>query len=451
MMDLTGVSMKITFDERFFFAVLTRTFQLVLLGMIVTVTSHSVLAQGMSRFDRESGYSMLEEIKEDVKKNYYDPSFRGMNLDTRFAAAREEITKAKTRDQLIVTIAQVLLELNDSHTFFYPPFRAARILYGWKMQMIGDGCIVTAVNPKSDAATKGLKAGAVVLKVDGYRPRRDNIWKMNYRYYALMPASSIHLSILNPGETVPREIDVMSKIEKTEAVPFIYTNIFRYNSEMRYEDDRFHEQADTIVWHMPGFDLEPDRVDHIMTRVRGFKTLILDLRGNGGGYQVTLERLASYFFDHDVKIGDLKGRKEMKPILAKSLAEKGFKGKLIVLVDNESGSASELFARIIQLEKRGSVIGDNSGGAVMTSRGYDHKTGVGGTLYYGTSITIADVIMPDGKSLENSGVKPDLVVIPTPADIAERRDPVLVQAAKLAGIELTPEKAGTLFPLVWSK
>lgn len=419
--------------------------------MLLSFVNQSAHAQGVSRFDRESAYAMLEEVKNDVKKNYYDPNFRGMNLDVRFATAREALKQAQTRDQLIVTIAQVLLELNDSHTFFLPPFRAARISYGWKMQMVGDDCIVTEVNPKSDAATKGIRAGAVVLEVDGYPPTRDNVWKMNYRYYALMPANSIRMKVRNPGETQVRNIEVLSKIEKTEAVPFIFTNIFRYNSEMREEADRFYEQADVIVWRMPGFDFDPDHAGHVMARVRKFKTLILDLRGNGGGYQDTLEHVAGYFFDHDVKIGDLKGRKEMKPILAKTLSDKGFNGQLIVLVDSESGSASELFARIIQLEKRGTIIGDLTAGAVMTARGFDHKTGVGGTLYYGTSMTIADVIMPDGKSLENAGVKPDTILLPGASDIAERRDPVLAYAAKVAGIELTPEKAGTLFPIEWRK
>jgi len=344
-----------------------------------------------------------------------------------------------------------MLDLNDSHTFFIPPFRAARVRYGWKMQMFGDACIITDVNPKSDAATKGLKQGDTVLTVDGFRPTRDNLWKMNYRYYALMPARSIHLSVVSPGDAKPHEIEALAKIEKTEVKPEFYTNIWRYDSETRPEDDRFYEQGDVVVWKMPGFDISNDRIDHLMDRVRKFKTLVLDLRGNGGGHVATLERLAGYFFDHDVKIADLKYRKELEPELAKTRGEKVFKGQLVVIVDSGSGSASEMFARIVQLEKRGTIIGDRTAGAVMTSRNYDHKTGVGGTLYYGTRVTVADVLMPDGASLENVGVNPDEVKLPSASDIAERRDPVLARAAAIAGIELAPEKAGTLFPIEWLK
>lgn len=405
----------------------------------------------MAKFDRDSARSMLDAVKDDLKKNYYDPSLRGMNLDARIKEAEERIKRAQTRDELIITIAQILLDLNDSHTFFLPPFRAARVTYGWRMQVFGDACFITDVNPKSDAATKGLKAGDTVLTVDGFRPTSGNLWKMNYRYYALMPARSIHLLVRSPGDTQPRDIEALSKIEKTDAVALFFTNIWRYNSEARPEDDRFYEQGDLIVWRMPGFDILPERVDHIMDRVRKFKALVLDLRGNGGGYKDTLERLAGYFVDHDVKIADLKGRKEMKPILAKTRGDKVFKGQLIVLVDSASGSAAELFARIVQLEKRGTVIGDRTAGAVMTSMSYDHETGVGGTLYFGTSITIADVMMPDGKSLENVGVTPDEVILAGASDIAGRRDPVLARAAAIVGTQLAPEKAGTLFPVEWRK
>jgi C-terminal processing protease CtpA/Prc len=89
-----------------------------------------------------------------------------------------------------------------------------------------------------------------------------------------------------------------------------------------------------------------------------------------------LQRLLGYFFDHDVKICDVKRRKETKELTAKTRGSNPFSGKLIVLIDSKSASASELFARVIQLEKRGTIIGDRSAGAVMQSRGYYHKVGV---------------------------------------------------------------------------
>jgi C-terminal processing protease CtpA/Prc len=70
---------------------------------------------------------------------------------------------------------------------------------------------------------------------------------------------------------------------------------------------------------------------------------------------------------------------------------------------------------------------------------------------YGVSVTDADVIMTDGKSLEGIGVTPDEIRLPTAADLAAQRDPVLSYAASLLGVAITPEKAGAFFPIEWRK
>ena len=67
------------------------------------------------------------------------------------------------------------------------------------------------------------------------------------------------------------------------------------------------------------------------------------------------------------------------------------------------------------------------------------------------SVTVADVLMPDGARLEKVGVMPDERMIPSQQDLAAGRDPVLAHAASLAGATLTPEAAGKLFPREWRK
>jgi C-terminal processing protease CtpA/Prc len=203
---------------------------------------------------------------------------------------------------------------------------------------------------------------------------------------------------------------------------------------------------DLLIWKMPEFDLSIDEVDNLMSKVRTHKTLILDLRGNPGGYEETLLRMIGNVFDHDIKVGEIQRRKETKPMTAKSRGENSFSGKLIVLVDSGSASSAEILARVVQLEKRGAVIGDLTSGAVMRARTFSHALGVTSAAFYGMSVTDADVKMGDGKSLEKTGVTPDEIKLPTGADLAAKSDPVLAYAAKLAGVSIDAAKAGALFP-----
>lgn len=414
-------------------------------------SSQPLHAQNLESFDRENAKAMLSAAKDDLMKNYYDPAMRGMDIEDRFKKAEASIKQATTRDQLVTIVAQTLLELDDSHTFFLPPARAAQVQYGWEMLMVGQHAYIKAVKPKSDAEATGLKVGDEILAVDGYRPARENVWKMYYRYYALAPARSIRLVVQSPGDTQTRELNVPAKIVRTANVTDWSKLFMQYlHEEGDLAHDRFYvEGKDLMVWQMPTFSVSPDHIDEIMGRAKNFKSLIIDIRGNGGGYLVSLERLVGYFFDHDVKIADQKSRKEMKPSLAKTRGSSMFSGQLFILVDSGSASASELFSRVIQMEKRGTLIGDRTAGAVMTARYFDHQSGVGNVLYFGNSVTVADSIMTDGKSLEKTGVTPDVVLLPTGADLAAKRDPVLAHAAKLAGVNLDAEKAGSLFPKEW--
>lgn len=65
------------------------------------------------------------------------------------------------------------------------------------------------------------------------------------------------------------------------------------------------------------------------------------------------------------------------------------------------------------------------------------------------SVTNADLIMKDGKSLEHVGVVPDELLLPTAADLAAERDPVLARAVAVLGGALDPAAAGKLFPIEW--
>ncbi|HET7107476.1 MAG TPA: S41 family peptidase [Candidatus Acidoferrum sp.] len=165
-------------------------------------------------------------------------------------------------------------------------------------------------------------------------------------------------------------------------------------------------------------------------------------------------RLIGNVMDHNVTVGTKVMRKTNSPLVAKSRGKKAYAGKIIVLVDGRSASASEIFARTMQLERRATVIGDRTAGSVMEALFYPHH--FLGSSYsappdYGAEISHADILMSDGKSLEHTGVIPDTKMVPTGNDLSANRDVVLSYAVSLAGGDLSPEDAGKLFPVQWPK
>ncbi len=399
------------------------------------------------KLNRERGLNMLNEIKDLIKENYYDKNFRGINLDERFKVARERVKTLDTNWQIFRAIAQVVLEFNDSHTRFYPPNRANRVEYGFSMQMIGQNCLVTDVKKGSDAEAKGLKVGDIIVGVGQINPTRENLWKMNYLLYALDPKESLKLHVLNSDKT-EKEIEIKSIFKSIEERRKEAEKRRKEKKENPYKCQKI--DAATIACKLYTFSVDKKYIDKMMKEVEGHQKFILDLRGNGGGYVKTEEYLTGHFFDRDVKIADFIMRNKTKERIAKSQKEKVFKGDLIVLIDSNSASASEVFSRVIQMEKRGKIVGDVSAGAVMTSYFITmaNSRGVEGFetfSFFGMNITIADLIMSDGKRLENVGVIPDYPVGPTGKALFDKSDPILAYAAGLLGAKISGEDAGKFY------
>jgi len=197
------------------------------------------------------------------------------------------------------------------------------------------------------------------------------------------------------------------------------------------------------------FLLDNSEIDKLFSIARRHSTLILDLRENPGGLVDAAKRMISNLFDHDVKVFDRMTRHGRATVVAKSRGSSAYAGKVIVLIDSGSASSAEILARVVQLEKRGTVIGDRSAGAVMETQILTFAQGDATAIFYAVAVTDADLLMTDGKSLEGVGVTPDELALPTPLDLAAGRDPVLAQAALMAGLSLDAAAAGKLFPFEW--
>jgi C-terminal processing protease CtpA/Prc len=404
--------------------------------------------------DRSRG--ILRDAYDNLKKHYYDPKFHGLDIEARYHEFDAKIQNASSLSQAFGLVAGFFDGLNDSHTFFEPPSRPYRVDYGYRMEMVGENAFITRVRPGTDAESK-VHPGDQVIGYNNFAVNRGDFWKMNYYFNDLSPQKASILALRNPqGEE--KKITVDAKVRELKRVidltgengDWDFWQMVRdgenYDHTVR---QRYYEINDVMIWKMPEFFLDYPEMDRAFGVARKHKALILDLRSNPGGAIVTLEHMLGNVFDHDLKLADRVGRKDMKAEVAKTRGGSVFTGKLIVLVDSGSASAAELFPRVIQLEQRGIVVGDRTAGAVMEARGYRNSQGADTRIYYSFSITEADLIMKDGKSLEHVGVIPDEIVIPTAKDLATGRDPALSRAAEVAGLNLDPAAAGKMFPFDW--
>lgn len=431
-----------------------------LLAATVVVGALSAAArqsqQKMDSINQDRARAMLRDAYDNVKKHYYDPKFHGLDIDARYHQFDEKIRNAGSLSQSFGVIAGFLDGLNDSHTFFTPPSRPYRVDYGYRMQIYGSACFVSRVRPGTDAESK-VHPGDEVLGYNNFAVNRGDFWKMSYYFNSLAPQKASILEVRNP-DGQPRNVTVDAKVRELKKVIDLtgqdagadFWDLIREEENADHiVRQRWLNVGDVMIWKMPEFYVEDREVDRIFSDARKHKTLILDLRGNHGGAVTTLDRMLGNVFDHDVKIADRIGRKDMKPEIAKTRGSDVFTGKLIVLVDSVSASAAELFPRVVQLEHRGIVVGDQSAGAVMEAKHYPGSQGMDTKIFYGFSITEADLIMKDGKTLEHAGVTPDETVLPTPKDLADGSDPVLARAAQIAGLNLEPAAAGKMFPFEW--
>jgi len=413
--------------------------------------------QKINNLERGQALNMLADMHEALKKNYYDPTFHGIDIDSRYESYKELVKKSETLGDAFRIVAAYLSGLDDSHTNFIPPRRSYQAVYGYEMKLVGDACYITELRPETDAAQK-LHSGDQVLKLDGFSVNRKDLWQLRYYLNQLAPKPTTEFTVRAPSGSTRKEQVVTKYIERKRLKDLTIEGGLLDNYNLLFEEDkqrhllrnRHVEQGEVMFWKMPVFESSEGEVDHMIGLARKHKTLILDLRGNPGGYVATLDHLVGSFLDHDTTIGMRVTRKGEKPQVAKSRGRSIFSGALIVLIDNASASAAEIFARVMQLEKRARVIGDRSSGSVMESLYYPFSAGMDIKVFYGASITTADLIMADGKRLEKVGVTPDELVLPTGAQLAEGEDPVLARAAELAGIKLDPVAAGKLFPYEWA-
>ncbi len=173
--------------------------------------------------------------------------------------------------------------------------------------------------------------------------------------------------------------------------------------------------------------------------------IVLDLRGDGGGYLPEATALTGLFIDHGpvVQLKDTAGRLE---VLDDPEPTAAYEGPLAVLVDRFSASASEIFAGAIQDYHRGIILGQRTfgKGTVQNLVPLDRWSQKSGQL----TVTIGKFYRVTGESTQHRGVEPD-VTLPSPIDTKEVGESALEAALpwdRIAGVpfQSSPVTGATL-------
>ncbi len=159
----------------------------------------------------------------------------------------------------------------------------------------------------------------------------------------------------------------------------------------------------------------------------GSNKLVFDVRGNPGGYLEAAVDIASYFLPvgDTVVTEDFKGKQPN--IVDRSLGYNVFAGKnlkMAILIDQGSASASEILSGALQQQGVAKLIGTRSFGKGSVQQLMD--LGDGAEL----KITIARWLTPNGSSISDGGLTPDIFATTTQDDIAAGRDPQMDAAVQ---------------------
>lgn len=422
-----------------------------MLGLLTTLTAAHA-PQGISKHDITRVRGMLKHAHETVKKHYFDPTFNGLDWDARYAEHLAKVDAAPHLSGGLSIVADFLDGLQDSHTYFMPPAWARQVDYGYDIGFLRDAAHVVAVRPGTDAEKK-LRLGDHIVSINSQPVTRETFSRMQYILQVLSPMVGTRVVIRAAGGSERTET-IDSKVIDGPAMTQMFGPGGKRISDLirEQQDAQFairHRTAavgPVLVWRAPTFMADSAEIDRMVGRAREHEALVLDLRGNPGGFVAALQRAVGSMFTENVDIGTRVSRSGRSRVLAPTRGSRAYTGKLFVLIDAASGSSSELFARVVQLRQRGVVIGDRSSGVVRESLMHPFIQGTDVIIGYGVSVTSADILMTDGVSLERRGVVPDDVQVPTPDDLAAGRDPVMAYAVRLAGGAIDPVAAAKLFP-----
>lgn len=358
-----------------------------------------------------------KEVPSDLAEVDFEPFWKAWNtINEKYPSASD----VSSQERVWGAIAGLASSLGDPYTAFFPPSEAKDLADELSGEFSGVGMelgikdnILTVIAPLKDtpAYHAGIKAGDKLIQIDETYAADLSIDEA-IKLVRGDAGTDVSLTVIHEGATEPEEIVVtrgriiIPTIEHELRSDGIYT-ISIYNFSMN-SDDLFANAVKKF-------------------RESGSKRLILDLRGNPGGYLEESVDIASWFLPAGVPvvIEDFGGKQEEHIYRSKGYDAFGDDLKMIILVDNGSASASEILAGALREHGVATIVGTTTYG-----KGSVQEL-VSITPDSALKVTVAKWLTPKRVSISEKGIEPDVEVSYTKQDADAGRDPQLDKAVEL--------------------
>lgn len=324
-------------------------------------------------------------------------------LDEKFISA-STTTRVTNEAKVYGAISGLVDSLGDPYTVFFPPKENKEFedslrgnLEGVGMEVGLEKGVVTVISPLkgSPAERAGVKPSDIVAEIDGETTLNMTVETAISKIRG-KAGTTVVLTIIRDGGKEPMKISIVREIIK---IPNLKT-------ELR-EDGIF-----VISLYNFGNGASSEFRKALREFVLAKKSrLVLDLRGNPGGYLESAVDIASWFLPSGKVIVQEDFGKENKSFRANGQNIFNDKLKMVVLIDKGSASASEILAGALQEHGVAKLVGTKSygKGSVQELVDIDGDTSL--------KVTIARWLTPTGKSISDGGLTPDYLVDKAPEKV----------------------------------
>jgi len=278
--------------------------------------------------------------------------------------------------------AKSLEELNDASLGRYSGI-------GIDVQARDGRIVVNAIIDESPADLAGINPGDVITSIDG-RPVKGRPLQEAMDEMLGQPDTNVVLRVMPPGEQ-EREVEITRQYIKIPTLSFqLLDESFGY-----FKMTQFHQDSAVDFQQ----SLESIRSDGIQV-----DALIIDLRGNPGGILRQAVAMADGFLDDGV-IVSTRGRNSTMQLEFRAEPGQWLPGiPLMILVDHSTASASEVLAGALQDNERAVIAGERTFGKGSVQSVLPLRNGAG------IKLTTARYYTPSGRSIQASGIEPDVVI-----------------------------------------